>query len=50
MKRPVTMAEAQETYQWTAKIYEAMGAGSRFRKVGPCAGLEMVDQYLSSWE
>jgi cephalosporin-C deacetylase-like acetyl esterase len=48
MKRPVTMAEARETYQWTAKIYEAMGAGSRFRVVDRCTELDPVDQYIKA--
>jgi cephalosporin-C deacetylase-like acetyl esterase len=50
MKNPVTMPAARETYQWTASIYEAMGAGGRFRIVNRCAGLDIVDQYLNSWE
>jgi hypothetical protein len=50
MKRPVTMAEARETYQWTAEIYKMMRAGDRFRLADRCAGLDIVDQYLSSWE
>jgi pimeloyl-ACP methyl ester carboxylesterase len=48
MKRPVTMAEARETYQWTAKVYEALGAGSRFRVVEPSTELDPVDQYIKA--
>jgi len=50
MKNPVTAAAARETYQWTAKIYETVGAGDRFRVADRCADLDKVDQYLSSWE
>jgi cephalosporin-C deacetylase-like acetyl esterase len=50
MKRPVTMPAARESYQWTAKIYEAMGAGARFRIETRFEDLDIVEQYLGSWE
>lgn len=50
MKNPVTMAAARESYQWTAKTYEAMGAGARFRIITRSEDREIVEQYLGPWE
>lgn len=50
MKNSVTKPAVREAYQWAAKIYEMMGAGGQFRIVDRCADLDIVDQYLNSWE
>jgi cephalosporin-C deacetylase-like acetyl esterase len=50
MQRPVTAIESREAYQWTAKIYEVVGAGDRFHAGERCSGLSPADQYISFFD